>query len=182
MDLLTKPPSEIGAGTTVKWTSTFSDFPADGGWTSKFFMSGLSQFASGTGIAGVANGKSFDFTLTDANTALSPGTYQWQVRVYKSPDEYVAVKGVLIVQPNLEGAAANAGSFAEKMVAILQTAISGRLTADMQQYQIAGRAVVKIPIGELHDRLAYWQNEVWHERHPGERRSVRVRFSGVSSE
>ena len=181
--ILSAPPSEIDAGTTVQWNSLFDLYPADGGWTAKFFMRGASQFAGGTGIAGVANLKSFDFKLLPSDTlSLTPGTYFWQIRAYKAPDEYIAVDGVLVVQPTFSGATAGQGTHAERMVAIIEQRIEGRLPADLQQFQIAGRAVVKIPIKELLELRGYYANQVWNERHPGQRRRVRVKFTGASSE
>lgn len=182
VNLLTKPPSTIDQGTTVKWTSTFGDYSAANGWTAKIFAKGLAQFAGGAGIAGVANGSSFDFTLAPADTNLTPAGYKWQIRVYSGAEEYVAASGTWIVQPNFEAAGANGGTFNERMVAVLEAAIEKRLPADFEQIQIAGRAVVKIKALELHQLLSYYRNAVWLEQHPGKRRSMKIKFTGVSNE
>jgi hypothetical protein len=64
---------------------------------------------------------------------LLPGTYQWAAFVTKAGERYTADEGVLVVERNLSTAAAgDALSHAEKVLPIIEAAIAGRLTADIE--------------------------------------------------
>jgi hypothetical protein len=76
----------------------------------------------------------------------------------------------LVINIEPDAAASAAGSFQtfeEKTLAVLETVISGRVTADIEHYQIAGRAVTKIPIKELLELRGTYRALVWRQRHPG---------------
>jgi hypothetical protein len=75
---------------------------------------------------------------------------------------------VVQIEPNL--ATAPAGAFlthAEKTLGIIELALIGRLTADLESYQIAGRAVTKIPIRELRELRGWYAAEVARAQNPG---------------
>lgn len=163
----TAPPDVIVPGTTVKWTSSFSDYPASAGWTLKVYLAGLSQFAGGNGIAGSASGNDFAFTLSTTDTNLLAGGYRWQLIATKSGETYLAASGVLTVLEGVAGAAAGSGSFLEEQLVVVEAAINKRLTADMESYQIAGRAVVKIPMNDLFRLRAEIKAALYRERNPG---------------
>jgi hypothetical protein len=44
----------------------------------------------------------------------------------------------------------------------------------MQQYQIAGRQITKIPIRELYGLRSLYRAEVWKERHPNRSNPTRA--------
>jgi len=62
---LTALPARFDAGTTVKYTRTLADFPANGGWSLALYISGAAYFT----VAGSASGASFDFTIAATKTA-----------------------------------------------------------------------------------------------------------------
>ncbi len=141
-------PSKFTAGDTVTFQRTFADYPADDSWTYSITLIGAQKVTK----AGVANGKAFDLTLaaTDTDDFTTPGAVRYQERVSKGGEAHTVGEGTVFVELNYTAAAAGATlSYEEKTLTVIEAALSGRLTSDMQSYQIGGRAVVKIPFEEL---------------------------------
>ena len=179
---LTEFPTSLVSGTTAVVERTYSDFPTTGGWTLTLHVAGKSRL---TPLAATTSGSLYLFTLTAALTAaLLKGEYQWEVRATKAGEAYTAESGVLTIIPNI--AAAEAGelqSYAEATLAIVEAALSGRLTADMESYSIAGRSVTKIPVAELRKMRAELRQELHLTANPGTfMQEVRGVFTGVNSE
>jgi hypothetical protein len=169
-------PSSIVAGTTTKVLLSFSDFPPPT-WTADLYIAGEVTPAK---ITGAQSGNSFLFTI-DATTSalLKPGNYSWRVTATSGAEVYSADAGTVNVERNI--AAASAGDFqtwAAKTLPIVEAAIEGRLTADIESYSIAGRAVSKIPMKELLSYRASLQSIVQQEQTPGSFvRNVSVSFT-----
>jgi hypothetical protein len=151
-------PDRIAAGTTVKYSRTFADFPASAGWAMKVWLAG----AIASGVDAVVDGDGFDVTLTATFTAtLTPGNYRWVERVTKASEIYDAASGTLVVTPNL--ATATSGSvlsYEEKTLAVIESALTGSLTKGMESYQIDGIAVVKLDAEKLEKLRIKYQNAV----------------------
>ena len=176
---LTEIPSAITSGTTVRYTATRSDYPASDGWALKLYLAGISVSDA---IIGVAGGASFVFTLTPEITRpLKPGLYQWREIATKDGDTYIAASGTVQVLQDIT--AAGAGdmlSQAQRELQVCELAILGRLTDDLQSFQIAGRMVNKIPITELMQIRDVLRDTVKAEQRSGRwGQEVRVQFSGV---
>jgi hypothetical protein len=146
---LTSWPNTITAGTTVKLLRSFNDFPANQSWALSVYLAGPSVLGP---IAATASGANFSITLTAAQTAtLLPGTYVVREIATLTGDSYVAEENTVTVEPNIATAVAGDMQLqAEKQLTVVQAAIAGRLTADMQAYQIGNRLITKIPIMELY--------------------------------
>ena len=147
MTALTQLPTSFAAGTTVTYTRTIPDYPATAGWTLSLRLSGIDVLAQNA----TASGADYVVTLTAAATApLHAGLYVFEERVTKGAEVYTVASGNVTVTANL--ATAGAGdlqSWDEKTLAVVEAALAGRLTSDLESYQIAGRAVTKIPIKDL---------------------------------
>lgn len=170
-------PCSIDAGTTVSYTRTFLDYPATS-WTLTLYLNGA---AVATSKAAVPSGNSFVVTLSATDTAaLAAGTYRYVERVTKAGEAYDVARGEVRVLPNLTGAAAGALlSHAEKTLAIINLAIEGRLTADLESYSVGGRTVNKIPTAELEKLRGKYEAIVYREHNPGKlSRTVYFHFGG----
>lgn len=174
-------PDKIFAGTTVKMTLGYGDYPA-ATWSAKLYMAGISVLAP---VSGVPNGNDFDFTISAANTKqLKAGTYKWRVVCQSGADVFVADSGVVTIEQDLEQAGeTDAQSFAERALALVEARLLNRYVEDMESFQIAGRAVSQIPHNELlevRDRLL---EEIRMSKAGNQfMRDVRVVFSGVRHE
>lgn len=142
-------PATIPAGTTVKFRREFGKYPASAGWTYKIYLNGPATLNK----AGTADADGFLVTIAATDTApLAAGFYQYVERV-TSEDEsevYDVGHGGLNITPNLATAAAGATQTPEaRTLEVINAAILGRMTADMESYSIAGRSVTRIPIADL---------------------------------
>jgi len=174
METLTKIPASFTAGTTVKFRRTYADYPADQGWT----LTGYLRGAAIRDYVAVAAGASFDFTFAATGAgppagtdSLTPGNYVWEERVSKAGEVYTPPGGtatVQVIQNTATAAAGDLQSKDEKDLVVVEAAISGRLTADLESYEIAGRAVKKIPIKELYKIKAHLVAKIRAARRKGE--------------
>jgi hypothetical protein len=87
------------------------------------------------------------------------------------PPEVYDIRGdelVINVEPDAATSAAGTfQTFAEKTLAVIEAAIAGNLTPAISSYQIAGRAVVKIPLKDLLQLRGLYLAAVWRQQHPG---------------
>lgn len=156
METLTALPSEITAGTTVKFKRTTSDHPSNDGWTLTLYIVGAKRISK----AGVADGSGgYDFTLlpTETDDLTTPGNYQFFERATKGGEVYdsntspTLRSGVVKVLQDVATAAdGDFQTFEEKQLAAVEARIEGRLTKDQESIQIDGIAVVKIAFEKLY--------------------------------
>jgi len=163
-------PDIIRAGQTIKYTRTITDFPADQGWTLAVYLRGA--VTRDAAVSTNANGKDFDVTVpatgATGTEGMTAGNYAWIERVSKAGEVYDFSEGTLLVLQNLATAAAGDGqSLNEKLLALVETRLSGRMTEDMEQFSIAGRAISRIPFKELMSIRNSLRWSVWQERNPG---------------
>lgn len=163
-------PSHFPAGTTVKFTRSLDDFSPADGWAYTIYLNGATQKFSKA--ANVVDGI-FSIEFIPADTAsLSPGPYRYAERLTNSgTGEVYDINGdelVINIEPNVATAAAGAfTSWEEKALAVVEAALTGRLTSDIASYQIAGRAVNKIPIQDLRRIRGELRAAIWRQNNPG---------------
>ncbi len=140
-------PTSLTAGTSLRFKRSYASYPASSGWAYNFYLAGASVLT----VAGVASGADFIVTLAPTDTVgFAPGTYRYTEIVSKDSVKVEMGRGILVIEMNLATATAGtAQTHEEKTLSIIEAALSGRLTKDIESYQIAGRAVSKIPITEL---------------------------------
>lgn len=166
-------PDVLYAGATAKWTRSLADYPASDGWSLIYTFRGPSQLEEQ-----VARPSGSDFAITiqaDDTEDLLAGTYSWTARVELNGEVYVVARGVLTVVL-FDGAVEQLHE--EKVIAVCEAALEGRLTADMQSYAVDGKQVTKIPVEELERILTKYRWKLWHRRNPGKLSTpVAVNFS-----
>jgi hypothetical protein len=163
----TTMPDAFAAGTTVVFTASYGDFPANAGWTATLYLAGASVL---TPIVGVASGTAFTFTITAAAGAnLVAGNYSWQViAVNATLGTFIADYGVVEVTPNIT--TATAGSlltWAQRTLPLVEAALAGQVTENVASYQIGNRSLVKLSIDELLKLRAYCETVIAQEKNPG---------------
>jgi hypothetical protein len=170
-------PDHFPAGTTVKFTRNLDGFQPSEGWGYTIYLNGLTQKFNKA--ATVLNGI-FQIEFVPADTAsLNPGPYRYAERLVNDGSVDATLTGntyditgdelVINLEPNVGSAAAGTfNTWEERMLAIVEAAIGGRLTADIQTYQIAGRSVSKIPIAELRQIRGELRAAIWRQNHPGQ--------------
>lgn len=161
---LTALPESFSAGTTVAYTKSFTDYPAST-WTLTLYIAGV-IVASFEAVANSVNGDAFDVTIP-ATAAIEPGFYQWVERVAYDGDVYEVASGKLTVNDNLATARdGDSQLWLERAIPVLRAHVEGRLTAGMQSYAIAGRAVTKIPIDEAVKMLDRFEGRLARLKNP----------------
>lgn len=167
----TTVPKHFPAGTTVKFSRTLDDYLPSDGWTYAIFLNGLTQKFNKA--ATVDDEGVFQIQFDPSDTAsLIPGPFRYAERLTNSgTGEVYDLHGdelVIVIEPNVASAAAGVfNTWEERTLAVVEAAISGRLTADLQAYQIAGRSVSKIPIQELRTIRGELRAAVWRQNNPG---------------
>lgn len=178
-------PSALRAGDTWKWKVSNGDFPASDGWVLAYELrcrsAARANFSAGTAISGAeitADGNSFAVVVAAADTArLSDGAWEWVAFATLGAERYQFGSGRFTVLPNLAEADERAvQSHAERTLSVIEAALEGRLTEDMESYQIAGRAVTRIPINDLFALRSKYLTIVSQERRGTLARTVAVTF------
>lgn len=171
-------PESFAAGTTVKYRRRLSDHPAGAGWTLTLHLAGASVLAKTAAV----DGDDFLVTIeaTDTDGDFAAGLYKWVERVSKDGEVYEVAAGTVTVLPNLaEATEGSEQEWVERAIAALKAHIEGRLPAGMESYQIAGRAVSKIPVKEAVALLATFESRLARLRSPDfVTRPVLVSFTG----
>lgn len=139
-------PDSFVAGTTVQYERSYSDYPTSN-WNMTLFIAGVAVFS----IPATESNNKFLITISANQTKNFPaGNYRWEERVTDGTNVYIAGTGTVVVLADI--AQATAGSllsWEEKTLKVVEDALMGRLSADMESYSIDGRAVSKIPSREL---------------------------------
>jgi hypothetical protein len=164
-------PTYATAGDTWQWQRSFDDFLISDGWALSYGINGPKHVVWNP--AWVTNdGSIFTVTIPPATTtALTLGTYEL-IAILTGSGSYAGQRVSIKLPPIIvlpDPALAVDGSrvsHAATVLPIIEAALSGRLSADMQRYMIAGREVTKIPIAELRQLRAQYRRELWRENHP----------------
>jgi hypothetical protein len=176
---LTAMPEEFAAGTTLTFLRSLPDFsPSD--WEMTVYLAGPKTAS----VTATDESGSFRVTFPAATTSgLAAGTYTWVERLtHQTTGEICdAESGIVVVAPNVGTAAdGDLQTFAQKTLPIVEAAIEGRLPRGVENYQVYGRAVGKIPIADLMRIRIQLQAEVAREQNPGTLgRTVKVHFPKV---
>lgn len=177
----TEMPESFYAGESLSLDLSFSEYRADDGWTLTVYIAGKS-----VGVAtGTANGSRFSVSFAATTTAdLEAGNYVWRAIASKAGVTAIAGSGTVKVVANIAKATAGAmQTFEERMLGVVEAVLEGRITQDIEAFQIAGRAVTKIPVRELVQLREVYKRAVDAQQNPGRHRpQMRVSFTGTESE
>jgi hypothetical protein len=164
-------PDHFPAGTTVKFTRSLDDFSPSDGWAYTIYLNGLTQKFN---KAATVTDNIFQIVFLPSDTAsLNPGPFRYAERLTNSgTGEVFDITGdelVINVEPNVASSAAGTfNTWEERTLMVVEAAIQGRLTSDIQAYQIAGRSVSKIPIQELRIIRGELRSAIWRQNNPGQ--------------
>lgn len=155
-------PDSFDAGTTVKYTKSFADYTAAGGWTMKIHVAGLHLDAT-------ANGSAWDFELTAAQTAgIAPGTYTWDEIATKSGVIERADQGTVVIELNPTTAtAAQSRDPKEAELVAYTTCRDALISGKVASYQIGGRAVTYHDLPWVESQVARLRREIKANKFPG---------------
>lgn len=170
-------PGELIAGDTWKFSVAHASYPAPT-WSLAVF---LQNAGAGYQADGVANGSSFDVTVTAAvSRGIVPGRYTATARFTKGSEVRSVPAGWVTVRAATGKSAADLRSYARRVLDAVQATLEGRASSDQLAVAINGRSISRIPLGELREwekqlKLQVAQEEAAARGGLNPRR-VRVRF------
>ena len=157
----TSPKSEIFAGDSLTWTSSFSDYPANQSWVANITFQKPGE--TPLNITATATSTKHRFVATAEQTALlQAGTWTWGIRVTQSTTAKIVQIGEMLVRPN--PAAVREETHNEKCLRLLQAAIENRLVDVQESISILGQDITKVPAAQLDMMLNRYQIRVNEER------------------
>ena len=170
-------PTRAIAGDTWRWDRTVDGYTPAGGWSLTYAIRGKSTLTL-TGVANAGN-TGWEITATAAQTGpVAPGVYEWAAFVTQGAERYTVLTGSLTVTPNLSIAkAGERQSHEERMLAAIEARLEGRLEADMEEYQLEGRLVKRIPFEQLQSARARYAFAVRLQRNGGRTPQTEVTFA-----
>jgi hypothetical protein len=172
----TNEPTQITQGATVKWSKSFADYPASGGWNLKYYFrgpgAGLDLDVAGGAI--VVNGDGWIVTIDNSQSAsLGAGINYWQAWIDNGGGEsYVLGEGRTQVDAGLgsvdSGAPYDGRSEIKKTLDAIRAAIAGRATQAQLRRSIAGTMIEFMSITELLAAETRW-TQLYNAEIRGER-------------
>jgi hypothetical protein len=165
-EIPTNEPLELVAGDTSLWYKSLNDYSIADGWALKYRLVGASidvsktaDPASGTWLVTIA--------ANDLIAIVADVTARLIGWVEKGAEKWTVYDDFVRVKPNVRTATdAQLKTTEERTLAVLDAACEGRLSADIETYQISGRAVNKIPVKELHVLRGIYRSIVWRQQNP----------------
>lgn len=149
----TIPKAKLYAGDSSAWISSFTDYPAPTWSASIIFQKHGNEPVS---IIGVTSGTNFSFTFQgEKSSSMQPGVWNWAIRLKNGAQVVTISIGKTIILPNPERQ--YEPTFYEKCLNLIKAALEDRLEDVQETISILGQDITKIPVGELHRLLQYYQ-------------------------
>jgi len=163
---LTALPESFAAGTTVEYTRSLPDYPANDGWTLAVVLSGRDRLEASV----AASGADFVVTLSaTATAALHAGLYTWAERVTKAGVTKTVGQDHVTVTPDVMAAAAGELESAdERELRLVIDLIEGREAKGIEAFQVVNRSVNYTSLPELWKRRAFLENRIARAKRSGQ--------------
>lgn len=123
--------------------------------------------ASEISITGTASGNDYSFTVDSATSAdFVAGYYHWQLEITRNSDSerLVLERGTFEAIVDLDVNNVDPRTHAEIMVDKIEAVLQNRADADVANYSINGRSLVKLSIDDLLRWRDYYRNELSMEK------------------
>jgi hypothetical protein len=150
-EVLTREPTEIVAGDTVKWNlPDLTDYPIADGWAVSYALRGSEGYEIRLGAEAITQSVTHHAVVISAERTaqLLAGHYTLTKSVSKSGERYTLQPATEVVVRD-DPARVVPQSHDSRMLAAIEAALEGRVTADTESFQINGRAINQIPIEKL---------------------------------
>lgn len=111
------------------------------------------------------------------------GIFSWEERAALAGSVYSASTGVVSIDPDIAGAPAGALlSWEQRMLPLVEDILEGRITSDMESYQIADRAKTAVRVRDWLAFRSYLKTAIAQQRNPGTFIMARASFTGAGAE
>jgi len=164
----TTEPLEIVVGDFIQWkrTDLGADYPNDQ-YTATYVARITGGGASEITLTGTASGNDYLFTVDSAtSTDFVAGYYHWQLEIVRNSDSerLVLERGTFEAIVDLDVNNVDPRTHAEIMVDKIEAVLQNRADADVANYSIQGRSLVKLSIDDLLRWRDYYRNELAMEK------------------
>lgn len=144
----TAEPSSLVAGDTWTWRRSLEDYSAADGWSLVYVFANATQRFTFTAAADGAD-HVVTVAASDSDDKI-PGRYSWVAFAKKAGERHTVGFGECTITPNLEGARPyDSRTHARKVLDAIEALLEGKAGSDVEEYEIAGRSLKKIPVAEL---------------------------------
>jgi hypothetical protein len=164
----TQEPIEIVVGDFIQWrrTDLGADYP-NNEYTATYIARITGGGANEITLTGSAYGTDYLFSVSSADSAdFVPGYYHWQLEMVRDSDsERVVVdRGTFTAIVDLDVNQSDPRTHAEIMVDKIEAVLQNRADADVANYSINGRSLVKLSIDDLLKWRDYYRAELTMEK------------------
>lgn len=172
----TTEPKVLTAGTSWAWDRTLSDHPPGDGWALKYTLRGPNDLD----VTATVAGDTYEVRVTAADSgALGPGRYRLRGFVEKGTDRHLVYDEVLLVEAS-PLAAVNQGTFAERMVAKLESELEASTASTLTRWRQGGREQEHRDASDIRRDLSWWKEQVAAERRGNRFGQVKAEFRAAS--
>jgi len=174
-------PTELRAGDTWKWQSSYADYSAADGWALTTAFRG----ANSLDVTGVADGSGWISTGAAADTGeLTAGRYSWTSKVSLDGETFTVASGTLDVLPDLSAVATayDGRTDAEKQLAAAESALTSLLSKQHASVSIGDQSYTLQDLEKLmtvRDRLREQVAAEKRKANGGKGRRILVEFGGL---
>lgn len=163
-------PDSLVVGDYWQWrVPARGDYPA-ASWTLSFAFSGPAtvSVASGWTITAESAGTWLVQVTKTVSAGYTAGRYQWRAYVTSGSERYQIADGWVVFQPNIAVLAGDNRTHAQKMLALVEAQLEGRVVSGEESYSIGGRSITKMSTMELRRLRGLYAAEVYREQHQQE--------------
>jgi len=159
----TQEPLEVVVGDFIQWrrTDLGADYPND-----EYTATYVARITGGGNteiqLVGTAYGEDYLFSVASADSAdFVPGYYHWQLEMVRDSDgeRVVVERGTFTAIADLDVGGADPRTHAEIMIDKIEAVLQNRADADVANYSINGRSLVKLSIDDLLRWRDYYRAE-----------------------
>lgn len=175
-----KEPTEAIAGDSLQWDRSVSAFPPSEGWTLTYSLTGAHASVLTITASASGDGDYYEVRVTpDTTVGYTPGPYTLYGRVSNGTDKHNVYAGPLVVLADPATATPEL-SFNERMLALAETKLADRLTADISSYSLEQQEVHREELASLQKQRNAYAEAVRRERGGGFFQNVKVRLGAAS--
>ena len=154
-------PATFPAGDSAAWPVSVADYPANAGWTLHLGAACTSPVVASFVVDAQASGAGYVFQIAAATSAAwKPGRYLFSLYVTGNGGQRITVgRGQLSVLPD-PAAQAVALDHAHRTLALIEAALERRIPAGMEETNIDGQMLGRIPTTVLSNLRDKYRAEV----------------------
>ena len=160
-------PTDLTCGVAWDWYKALPDYPRSDGWQAVWYLHGAFNLTV-TATTGPSDTVYAASVIASSTASLLtgdvPASITWDLWVVNGSEKHALETGIFLVRPNLSTPPTAQKSHDELMLDAIRATLESRATADVESYQINGRALNRIPFDQLRKAEAYYAQRIYRRR------------------